>query len=84
MALWYLRALERDDHQWECRFGRQELGVRPTREAAVYRLAAVATDLGGRDLFRLYLHHRDGTVEARDATDPLPGEDDEGRAQRGA
>jgi hypothetical protein len=69
---WYLRAIEQSDGQWECRFGRETLGLRPDPVSALHHLAEVATSLGGRHLFELYLHHRDGRVESRAATDPLP------------
>lgn len=74
MTLWYLRALEQEDGQWVCRFGPRDFGVMPDESSALQRLAWMATQLGGRDLFRFYLHRRDGSVEARSATDPLPGE----------
>ena len=76
MSLWYLKAIELHDGRWECRFGREDLGTRPTREAALYLLAAAATLLGGREIFGFYLYHRDGRTESLDAAAPLPGEDE--------
>ncbi len=71
---WYLRAVEQVDGQWSCRFGRQDLGVEPDREAVLRKLVQTAGDLGGRDRFVIYLHHADGKFESRHATDPLPDE----------
>lgn len=72
MSSWYLRAIEQPDGQWECRFGRETLGLRPDLVSALHHLVEVATAQGGRHLFELYLHHLDGRIESRQATDPLP------------
>lgn len=37
-------------------------------------LAAAAIALGGRDMFRFYLHRIDGTIDTRPAADPVPGD----------
>jgi hypothetical protein len=71
---WYLRADEQQDGSWVCRFGSQQFGTLPTRTLALHLLAEAATLLGGREIFSFYLHHVDGKVEARPASDPVPGE----------
>ena len=73
---WYLRATERPDGTWECRFGGQEFGILPSLPLALDYLAEAASELGGRDIFVFYLHHLDGRIETRRATDPVPGEVD--------
>jgi hypothetical protein len=73
---WFLKAVERDDGRWECRLGREVLGVRPTLVSALYVLVETAIALGGREMFTFHLHHRDGVVEHRPATDVVPGEED--------
>jgi hypothetical protein len=74
VTLWFMRALQQDDGQWVCRFAHQEFGTFPDLDSALWQLTAAAMALGGRELFRYYLHWRDGYVEERLATDLLPGE----------
>lgn len=71
---WYLRAVQQRDGSWVCRFGHQEFGTMPNLTLALHQMAEAATQLGGRDIFTFHLHHLDGKVEARHASDPVPGE----------
>jgi hypothetical protein len=67
-----MRVLEQDDVQWVCRFARWDLGTFPDLDSAFWQLTAAAMALGGRELFRYYVHRRDGYVEERLGTHPLP------------
>jgi hypothetical protein len=69
-----MRVLEQDDGQWVCRFAHQDFGRFPDLDSALWQLAAAAVALGGRELFRYNVHRRDGSIEERLGTDPLPGE----------
>jgi hypothetical protein len=72
VTLWFMRVLEQDDGQWLCRFARQDFGTLPDLDAALWHLTAATVALGGRELFRYYVHWRDGSIEERLGTDPLP------------
>jgi hypothetical protein len=74
VTLWFMRAMEQDDGQWICRFGREEFGTFTDLDSALWQLATAATALGGRELFYFHLHRRDGSFESRPGTDPVPGE----------
>jgi hypothetical protein len=71
---WFLRAVEQADGSWLPRFGSAEFPIQPDEASALAFLVAAATALGGRHMFSFYLHRRDGSIESRPATDPLPGE----------
>jgi hypothetical protein len=72
---WFLRADEQPDGRWTCRLGSLELGTYPNLVLALYNLVETAHECGGRENFKFHLHHRDGRLEIRAATDPVPGEE---------
>jgi hypothetical protein len=72
--MWFLKAHELPDGFWTCRFGRERLGTVRDKNAALWLMAEAASELGGRDLFRFYLRHGNGTIESVLGTDVLPGE----------
>jgi hypothetical protein len=74
VSLWFMRVLEQDDGTWVCRFARWQFGEFPDLDSALWQMAAACVALGGRELFRYYVHHRDGRIEEHHGTDPLPGE----------
>jgi hypothetical protein len=61
---WFLRAIERIDHQWDCRWGATAYGVEPDEASAIGRLREIAADLArDGEACELFLHPADGTVE---------------------
>lgn len=69
-----MRAVEQADGSWLPRFGSVEFPIQPDEAAALEFLVAAAVALGGRHLFQLYVHRRDGSIATRAASDPLPDE----------
>jgi hypothetical protein len=72
---WFLRADQHPDGRWTCRMGSLELGTFPNLVVTLCNLVETSYEFGGRENFRFRLHHNDGRVEVRPATDPVPGED---------
>jgi hypothetical protein len=71
---WTLKAIELPDGRWTCRFGSADLGTYRSLVVALHHLAEFATELGGRANFWFHLHHLDGRIVTRPASDPVPGE----------
>lgn len=57
---WFLRAIERDDSRWVCRWGQHEFDSHAEAEAAIAHLREIARGIGPCSIF---LHPLDGTVE---------------------
>lgn len=72
-VLWFLRAIELADGSWMPRFGREDFDILPDESSALAFLVSLAIARGGVDLFRIYLHRLDGSIEVRAASDALPG-----------
>jgi hypothetical protein len=67
-----MRVLEQDDGSWVCRFAHQDFGTFTDLDSALWQLTAAMFTLGGRELFRYYVHWHDGSIEQRLGTHPLP------------
>ena len=72
MSPWFLNATQRGDGWWVVRWAGVHLEPVPTEPAVVDLLAALATALGGRDMFDLRLHHRDGKITRMAASEARP------------
>jgi hypothetical protein len=61
---WFLRAVERSDHTWVCRWGSQDYDVEPDEAAALRRLREMAGVMALKgDAYTFLVHRVDGTVE---------------------